>query len=174
MRPRIEITKEMLASAESRAPQVQVLRTRASKFDTIYGIIGEYCFAQWFYGDWSLHSQRDTKGKIDFAEGIEVKTSAFPFSERLHLLVREDYAISRRPTYYVQTIIDLPSSKEQNVLEGMGCILAGYASADEIDKAPLKDFGSKFGGEGGYRCRYLQISVLNPVSDLREISRGNQ
>ncbi len=172
MRPRIEITKEMIASAQEKAPYVRIDRTRASTFDTIYGIIGEYCFAQWFYGEWVSHSTQDTKGQMDFREGIEVKTSAYPFSERLHLLVREDYARKRKPNYYVQTIIDLPSPKNHNVKEGMGCILAGYATSDEIDEAPLKDFGSKFGGRGGYRCRYLQISVLNPVTNLKQIYRS--
>jgi hypothetical protein len=29
-------------------------------------------------------------------------------------------------------------------------------TSDEIEKAQLKDFGSKFGGPGGYKCRNLK------------------
>jgi len=169
MRPSLEISQEMIDNALKMVPSLTVNRTKASRYDTLYGVLGEYCFAQWLFGDWRPHSLLDTKGKIDFLGRVEVKTSAFPFSERLNLLVREDYATKRKPEFYVQTIIDIPNSRQEGVKEGMKCILAGYATANEIEDAPLKDFGSKFGGAGGYRCRYLSISTLKSVEELRSV-----
>lgn len=159
----------MIESAKQRAPDLKVNRTRTSRFDTLYGIIGEYCFAQWLFGDWISHSQVDTKGKIDFVQGIEVKTSAFPFSEKLNLLVREDYVHKRKPRFYVQTIIDLPNRHEHNLEPDFNCILAGYATGEDVENAPLRDFGSKFGGYGGYKCRFISIANLKSVVELRNL-----
>ena len=169
MRPQILISREMIEDALSRAPTLQVNRTKASHYDTVFGILGEYCFAQWLVGEWISHSKLDTKGKIDFFERVEIKTSAFPFSERLNLLVRDDYASKRKPEFYVQTIIDLPHRDWIDLPENLSCVLAGYATADEIENAPHKDFGSKFGGPGGYKCRYISIANLKPVTDLEKI-----
>ena len=167
MLPFVIITGDMIDTAVKIAPQVQVKRTRTSLYDSVYGIIGEYCFAEWFFGNWLDHFQIDNKGKVDFLDRIEVKTSAFPFSSNLHLLVREDYAKKRKPDFYVQTIINLASAHQLELSPGMECILAGYSTAEEIDKAPLKDFGSKFGGRGGYRCRYIPIRELKPIEGLK-------
>ena len=169
MRPIIKISKEMIKDATLRAPSVAVNRTKASSYDTMYGILGEYCFAQWFVGTWISHSKLDTKGETDFFGKIEIKTSAFPFSEKLNLLVREDYARKRKPNYYVQTIINTPNPKYSSIEAGMECILAGFATSDEIDNAPLKDFGSKFGGSGGYRCRFISIEKLQPMHEFKDI-----
>ncbi|MFO1535741.1 MAG: hypothetical protein ABR586_08760, partial [Thermoplasmatota archaeon] len=59
--------------------------------DDVTGILGEFAFAQWFFGDWRKHMVGTNKGQMDFVN-VEVKTSAFPFRETLNLLVREDYA----------------------------------------------------------------------------------
>jgi hypothetical protein len=40
-------------------------------------------------------------------------------------------------------------------------LLVGYAFAGEVDRAPVKDFGSKFGGDAGYRCRYVPFHDLH-------------
>ena len=157
----------MIENATLRVPELKVNRTRTSRFDTLYGIIGEYCFAQWFFGDWIPHSKVDTKGEIDFIQGIEIKTSAFPFSERLNLLVREDYAFKRKPRFYVQTIIDLPNRSDFTLRPDYKCILAGYATSEDVEKAPVRDFGSKFGGPGGYKCRYISTAELKPIDQLR-------
>jgi hypothetical protein len=115
MRPVIKISKEMIEDATLRAPSVAVNRTQTSSYDTMYGILGEYCFAQWFVGNWISHSKLDTKGKTDFFGKIEIKTSAFPFSEKLNLLVREDYARKRKPHFYVQTIINTPNPNYSSI-----------------------------------------------------------
>lgn len=163
--PRIFITDEMLGDADAWARRVAMRRTRTSSLDALAGVLGEMAFAQYLFGDWRKHQLGTNKGKADF-DTIEVKTSAFPFSSRLHLLVREDYARNRKPLCYVQIVIDLPTIST-SVPANTPAILCGYATADEVDVAPLKDFGSKFGGVGGYRCRYIPLRQLHPVSKLR-------
>ena len=42
--PSVLVTKEMIQDSMERAPSVTVHRTKASNLDTVYGLIGEYCF----------------------------------------------------------------------------------------------------------------------------------
>lgn len=163
----IPITQEMLDEAKRLIPQTKVNRTRASEIDTLTGHLGEFIFAQWYYGDWKMHRVGTNKGKEDFPD-IEIKTSSFPFSERLHLLVREDYAQKRKPKYYIQIIINVSSHTATSIPAGTTAIICGYATAEEVDSAPLKDFGSKIGDEGGYCCRNISIKLLHPIDELKQ------
>jgi hypothetical protein len=86
---------------------------------------------------------------------------------KLNLLVREDYAQKRKPKYYVQLIVDVKDTKANSIPAGTCVYLCGYATAEEVDKAPLKDFGSKLGNIGGYRCHYIPIVQLRPVTELK-------
>ena len=81
----------MINEALRLIPITQVNRTIASKIDTLTGHLGEFAFAQYFFRDWRSHNVGWNKGEPDFGK-IEIKTSAFPFNNRLNLLVREDYA----------------------------------------------------------------------------------
>lgn len=153
----------MIEQAQHIGDRVRVDRTVASPIDTLVGLVGEFAFAQWFLGDWRRHDALATRGRADIAGRIEVKTSAFPFSAGLNLLVREDYAARRRPECYVQLIIDTPDRHARDLQPGWTCRIAGWASADEVDAAPLRDFGAKGGGHGGYRCRYIPIRELHPM-----------
>ncbi len=94
----------MIDAANLLEASVKVNRTKTSKEDTLIGILGEYVFAEYFYGDWKKNNVGLSKGKFDFKQ-FEIKTSASPFSERLHLLVRGDYALKRKPPYYVQVFL---------------------------------------------------------------------
>ncbi len=163
--PSILITAEMIEEARRLIPFTRVNRTVASKIDTMTGHLGEFAFAQYFYGDWRKHRVGKNRGEIDFGD-IEIKTSAFPFSERLNLLVREDYSVKRKPRFYVQIILDVRSRTAEIISPGTKAFICGFASAEEIDCAPLKDFGSKFGGRGGYRCRYISIKNLRPMQNF--------
>jgi hypothetical protein len=163
--PCILLTKEMIEEALLVVPKTTVNRTVASAIDTLTGILGEYVFAQWFYGDWKKNNVGINKGKTDFSN-VEIKTSAFPLNCNLHLLVREDYAVKRKPAFYVQIIIDVPTINANTIAEGTRAYLCGFATAKEVDEAPLKDFGSKWGNAGGYRCRFIPIKTLRAMNEF--------
>jgi hypothetical protein len=165
----IALSDEMIKYCKEAIPAVQVHRTKASPYDTLGGLLGELAFAQWYLGDWRKHDVYSTKGKEDFFGEIEIKTSVFPFSQRLNLLVREDYAVKRKPKFYIQIIIDIDNREQKNIPSGTRAILAGYASHEQVDKAPLKDFGSKFGSKSGYRCRYIPLTNLEPMTGFKAI-----
>jgi hypothetical protein len=105
-----------------------------------------------------------SKGKFDFKQ-FEIKTSASPFSERLHLLVREDYALKRKPPYYVQVILD--TADNALITAGTKAIICGYATHEEVITANKKDFGSKLSEKGGYNCYYLPVSKLSSIDKLK-------
>lgn len=158
------LSEDMLAAAREAVATVQVHRTQASPIDTLAGICGELAFGEWFLGDWRRHDLLNTKGKADFLDRIEVKTSAFPFSDRLNLLVREDYAAARKPEAYVQVILDVPEPYVRDLAPGLTCRLSGWATSPEVDAAPLRDFGAKGGGRGGYLCHHIAIRGLQPMA----------
>ncbi|OQY25814.1 MAG: hypothetical protein B6244_14735 [Candidatus Cloacimonetes bacterium 4572_55] len=163
--PFVLITREMIEEAKRLIPSTRVYRTVASRIDTLTGHLGEFVFAQYYYGDWRKHRVGSNKGEADFGD-IEIKTSAFPFSERLNLLVREDYARKRKPSLYVQIIIDVNSRQAQTIPVGTKAFICGCASSEEVDAAPKRDFGSKFGRAGGYKCHYISIKNLRPMTKL--------
>lgn len=167
----IKISQEMIDAAKAAVPIVKVDRTVASPIDTLTGLIGELAFSEWFFGDWKAHSLLDTKGRPDFLDKIEVKTSTFKFRDTLNLLVREDYAANRRPEVYVQVIINTPIEAPKTIEPGWVARISGWATPDEVDGAPLRDFGSRGGGPGGYRCRHIQIRRLRPMSSFPEFNR---
>ncbi len=164
--PKITITSEMIDTARSMLNRVKVNRTVASKIDTLTGILGEFIFAQYMYGDWKKNSVGNNKGQTDF-DDIEIKTSAFPFRDSLNLLVREDYARKRKPPFYVQIIIDVKNKKADNITAGTQAYISGWATASEVDTAPKRDFGSKLSARGGYRCFYIPIKKLHPMENFK-------
>lgn len=168
----IHITQDMLDAAHALAPRVAVARTKASPIDTLVGILGELAFAQYWLGDWRRHRVGRNKGQPDLPD-IEVKASARPYHERLHLLVREDYALKRKPRFYVQIIINVAAPNVTAIPPGTQALLCGFATAEEVDAAPADDYGSKFGGAGGYRCRHIALTQLHPIEQLREQYFGN-
>lgn len=161
------ITEEMLAEAQRLIPATRVRRTIASRIDTLTGHLGEFVFAKYLYQDWQKHRVGQNRGESDF-EDIEIKTSAFPFNEKLNLLVREDYAKKRKPAYYVQIIIDVDTRTASEIPPGTRAYVCGYATASEVDAAPKRDFGSKFGGDGGYHCHHIRIDKLHPIELFAE------
>ena len=171
--PQVNITSEMIEAAKILEQTVKVNRTIASKIDTIAGILGEFAFAQYFFGDWQKHRVGKNKGEVDFPD-IEIKTSAFPFNSRLNLLVREDYAIKRKPPFYIQIIIDVASPKADEILPGTRAFVCGFASSKDIDAAPKRDFGSKLGGDGGYACHHICIVDLHPMKGFAKAYKNTQ
>lgn len=157
----------MIKTAKKQEEYVKVKRTQNSAIDTLAGILGEYVFAEYFFGDWKNNFVGDNKGKEDF-ENIEIKTSAYPFNEHLNLLVREDYAEKRNPPFYIQIIIDVHSKNAEDIFPNTDTYICGYATNEEDDNAPKRDFGSKFGGPGGYDCHYIPIKDLHPMENFEE------
>ncbi len=157
----------MILEAEKLIPQTDIKRTKASKIDTLTGNLGEFVFAEYFFGDFRKHNVGKNKGKTDFS-GIEVKTSVFPFNPKLNLLVREDYAQKRKPDFYVQIIIDTENSKAENILPGTKAYLCGFADNKQVDNSPKKDFGSKLSEKGGYESHFISILELKPMAFLFE------
>lgn len=165
--PSITISGEMIETARRQEGSVTVVRTKASAIDTLSGILGEYVFAQYFYGDWKSNNVGRNKGRLDFPL-VEVKTSSFPLRQNLHLPVREDYATRRKPPFYVLIILDVRNSKATSIDAGTRAYLCGWATAEEVGKAPLRDMGSKYGSRGGYRCRCVCMTDLHPMSEFRQ------
>jgi len=89
-----------------------------------------------------LHDLTSTKGKTDFLNAIEVKTSTFPFSENLNLLVRPDYAAARSPKVYVQNIINTSDREHEKLFQAP---LVEYPVGQRIKRFylhPLKTLGA--------------------------------
>ncbi|MBN2056034.1 hypothetical protein JW905_13985 [bacterium] len=164
--PSVIVSEEMLAAALNLVDAVRVRRTVASEIDTLTGILGEFAFARYFFGDWRAHRVGHNRGETDF-DDIEIKTSSFPFHAGLHLLVREDYAASRKPACYVQVILNVANRDADRIPAGTNAVICGWATAAEVDRAPLRDWGSKFGTGGGYRCHGIRIADLHPMNELR-------
>lgn len=162
----IPITAAMLAEADAKRLALRIARTRTSEIDTLTGAVGELAFAQWFLGDWQAFRLARSAGREDFGNRIEVKASTFPFSPRLNLLVREDYAEARRPQAYVQVIIDAPTREARAILPGWKARIAGWASAEDLDKALLRNMGAKAGRSSDYRCRALPLAQLRPMASF--------
>jgi hypothetical protein len=129
------------------------------------GNLGEFAFAQYFYGDWHKNRVGQNKGSMDF-DNIEIKASAFPFNDKLNLLVREDYAEKRKPAFYIQIIIDVPDPKSNCIEPDTVAYICGFAFRDDVDSAPSKDFGSKFGGKCVYKCHFIPINDLRPMTEF--------
>lgn len=166
--PRIVITQDMIGAAEKLEGNIAVNRTKASEIDTLTGALGEFAFAHWFTGDWRNHEVGTNKGAIDFQGIVEVKASSYPFRDSLNLLVREDYAGKRHPPLYVQVIIDVRDPKARIILPDTEAVIAGFATGEVVSKAPRGDFGSKFGGRGGYNCKFIAIRDLSPMDKFHE------
>ena len=115
--PRIGLTAEMIEEARVLEPRIRVHRTQASAIDTLAGALGEFAFASWFAHDWRAHEVGKNVGAIDFKGIVEVKTSAFPFSDTLNLLVREDYALKRKPPLTYRSLLMLHQSKHPTLLQ---------------------------------------------------------
>jgi hypothetical protein len=162
----IPITAEMVHEAQQIAPRVAVARTKASPIDDLAGVLGEMTFAQYWLGDWHQHRVGRNKGQPDFPD-IEVKASAYPYRESLHLLVRQSYALERKPRFYVQVVINVAEPHVTDIAPETLALICGFATTQEVDAAPLRDFGSKYGGDGGYRCRHIVLTKLHPIERLR-------
>ena len=165
MIPKVTISSDMLAYVNTLRSQCEINRTKTSPYDVEIGILGELCFAQYYYGSWRHNNVVRNAHKVDFPElGVEVKCSWFVMDiDRLHLVVREDYAKSRKPAAYIQVIID---KRSDSISVGDQAYICGYATSAEVDAADKHDKGSKFGKSGGYLSHCIPLRSLHPISEL--------
>ncbi|HLP77632.1 MAG TPA: hypothetical protein VK327_12030, partial [Candidatus Paceibacterota bacterium] len=120
----------MLAEAERFISATRICRTQASPYDALVGNLGELAFAEYYYGGFEFHRLVANRGEEDFPD-IEIKTSAHPLKNWLHLKVREDYAAKRQPAFYVQMIINVPD-KRARPATGMKVFVCGFCSHREL------------------------------------------
>ena len=161
-RPFIVITQEMIEEANRFIPATLVPRTRASQHDTLTGNLGELIFAQFFHGDFRRHKLGQTKGETDFPD-IEIKTSAHPFRQTLHLLIRSDYETRRRPPFYVLVVLDVEKPKAPPQV-GCKAILCGYCSWKEARwHGHERSFAT---GDGGFICLAVPMQSLHKMSQF--------
>lgn len=164
---KIKLRQEHIIEAKSHEEEVRVRRTQASDYDSLTGNLGEVIFAEWHLGDFRNHNLGKTKGKLDF-DHIEIKTSAFPFSEKLHLKVREDYYEKRHPPIYVQIIISVKNAGLMPAVDDIAYI-CGFCSHRYLHKHGIcKEETNRHGEFIGYRCMNLRITELADMAYFRD------
>ena len=162
--PRVTITQEMIDAAAELRKQVTVHRTKTSPVDTDSGVLGEFAFAQWFYGDWRHNEVGSTKGKVDFDGRIEVKTSVFPLNPKLNLPVREDYARKRTPEFYVWCCLDVPSARDKRIIAGQEIAVVGWIGGEHAHRNPATTMGRM----SSYRCHLTPVWMMHPMDSFRD------
>lgn len=165
-RPVVKITAEMISSAKNLVSQTQVHRTKVSPVDTIGGILGEFIFAQWLFGDWRRNEVGTNKGKADLLGLVEIKTSIYPFKETLNLTIREDYGAKFKDVY-VQNIIDVKDSYKKHIEPGIDVIICGFATHDQATSRPAKPMNMRGGGQTPFGVFTTPIRDLRPMSEFR-------
>jgi len=162
-RPIIVITQEMFDEAKRFEAKTRVARTQASKHDTLTGNLGELAFARYFFGDFQRHRLGQTKGGTDFPK-TEIKTSAHPFRETLHLPIRSDYQVRRRPPLYVLVILNV---EKINAPPTVGChaIICGYCSWEEALRHGRERWIAT--PDGGYNCMFVPMRFLHEMRHFR-------
>ena len=84
-----------------------------------------------------------------------------PFTERLHLIVREDYLHKRR-ALYVQIILSVSSRADKNLVAGTEAVICGFATPEMFDgvtPGPMQ--------MGAYRTGYDVYQI--PINALRSM-----
>ncbi len=64
--PFVVITGEMISEAKKLISFAKVNRTVASKIDTLTGHLGEFVFAQYYFGDWKKNRAGKNRGSLIF------------------------------------------------------------------------------------------------------------
>lgn len=164
-RPVVILSAEMIEAAAKLVPDIKVHRTRTSPVDTLGGALGEFAFAQWFTGSWQNHEVGTNKGRADFQNLVEVKTSVYPFRDNLNLVIREDYGGKYKPLY-VQLIIDVASAWEKQIVPGVRAMLCGFATHERATQSPPQPMRMKSGGVTPYRAYTTPIGALTPMTEF--------
>ncbi len=162
----VKITADHLAAAERLVPHNGIARTKVSAVDTLGGILGELVFAEWLTGDWRNHEVGSNKGRADLMGLLEVKTSVYPYSERLNLVIREDYGAKFKPVY-VQLIVDIPDKANKAITAGLPVIICGFATHAEAVSRPPRALPMGQGRETPFKVFTTPITRLRPMAEFR-------
>jgi hypothetical protein len=165
-RPLVEVTAEMIETANALVPATRVRRTRVSPVDTLGGILGEFAFAHWLTGDWRRHEVGENKGKADLFGLVEVKTSVYPFKETLNLVIREDYGAKFKDVY-VQNIINVDDNVRKEIRPGTCAVICGFATHDHATSKPAEQMTMRGGLKTPYKVFTTPITELRPMSEFR-------
>ena len=148
----------------------QMSRTRASSQDAYIGTLGELVWAKLRYGDWTQFDTLNTRGKSDDAGtgeanagDVEVKTSKTRVADSSHLMVREDYALKRQPSFYVLVLVpqDQPPHLERDAY------VCGWAThAEVIARPPIERISRHTQRSQGFRCYEVRCGDLHPLHTL--------
>ncbi len=162
----IQITPEMLDAANEFAPRVAEAREFATRRSQQTFLIGEFAFAQWLFNDWERHNFRETNCQSNFMDSTEIRSSACPFRDTLHIFAKQPYVNRRNADYYVCVIIDTPTSHVDELQAGLICKICGWATDAEIKSSDLKDALKADGRPAGYQSYYRPIGLLHPMNEF--------
>ncbi len=169
---RIHVDEAMRQRAQHDGQLRQMSRTRASPWDAYIGTLGELVWAQVRYGTCDGFDTLNTRGQVDdqtAALQIEIKTSKTRVSPHSHLMVREDYALHRRPDFYVLVLIP----QTQPMYEENDAFVCGWASHSEVIRhPPIERISNHTGHAQGFRCYEVAASDLHPLTELPFPLRG--
>ena len=144
----------------------KIKRTRASPLDAYIGTLGELVWAQLRYGSHTNFDTLNSRGKVDDPgthASVEVKTSKTRISPLSHLMVREDYALRRQPSFYVLVLIP----QTQPPFAERDAFVCGWASHTEvIARPPIERISTHTGRAQGFRCYEVAASDLHPLAEL--------
>ncbi len=161
----IEITHDMLAAAIEFMPNVRGTRDITTDRSAQLFLISEFAFAEWFLGDWRRHPFRETNCETNFMDSTEMRSSAARyFSNRLKLLVKQPYVNIRNANYYVNAIIVTHETHVPALQAGWTCRICGWETDAEVRAAPVDYFPVGDGHPARFRCHYIPISDLQPMS----------
>ena len=167
-RPTVKISQSMLDYAKSLEHKMQMNRTKESEVDTLSGLMGEFVFAEWWYDDWKKGNRYsnlvDNFGKPDFEGHIEIKSSVFPFSEKLHLPIRQDYAEKRCPPVYIFVCFNVSNRYKKLITADTQAIIVGWTDGKTAHEGKL----AYMPGVKGFKCYLTPVPKLRPMNKLRE------
>ena len=163
-RPIVKISQLMIDYSKKIKNEVEMTRTKVSPIDAESGVLGELVFAKWWYGDWNINELLENKGKPDFEGNIEIKSSVFPFSEKLHLPIRQDYAEKRCPPFYIFVCFNVSNRYKKLITAATQAIIVGWTDGKTAHEGKLEYMP----GVKGFKCYLTPVPKLRPMNELRE------
>jgi hypothetical protein len=161
--PVVEITHEMLDHAVTLVHTVRAVRSDLSALEAIVTVLGEFVVAEHLFSDWRKHQVETHYGSHGRPE---VTTVAEPFDEKLHIHVRDEHVAKRKHSHHIMVVLDISDPKVLVIRPGTRAYVCGFATPEQMGRAPHKVMGGKIGGWGGSKYRRLRVLDLHPMHGL--------